>query len=696
MNNTPTTEHNACHWHKLAILLRRCPVQAAGLLRGAITATPPPENMLPLMVQDARQNNLASLLARHLLAGFLLASAKERGLWPQDRIFSLLAPEVSPLAPEQLCSVDWTGIPLLTTRGNLAHCVHLLLAPGQTNLNGCLLPPCPDRATDQAIERAFSLGRPNTHHCAYWFLLAGTDPPVQGRSLQLPVALAAALIDQRRSWPPGLFATGRLCRHERIGHVAGLRTKQQLTSSAHSRLFLYPAGQSCETQNALGCTSFGEAKESLQLFLEGHNTAQTARYQACLHNLDTLLTHFHQLPLQFLAKPQCEDMLAKAARSPDQHLPQLAQCFSRCRKKPAHARLLAHLFKPEQLPALILDGRDSVRIDKAVLSWIDSMLAHATHHGDHDLSEAWQEAGRQLRDLQEQNDQIRLLLREIVAERFNRYDFRPELPRRFDRLLERATRIHTIDGQSNFLLGAMFGTRAQNFGFCGPAYHRQLEEAAHRAETAFGRRYRDETNRLLNYRIYSLLDIQRYDTAAQQMPAYLNLADTADADQIFRQGLRLLEKAEQQHAFQAALAFRFLAATGYPAGDGLPDYVVPLARNGEYHPWQLICVNLARLALRAHQRDTAELLFRCSIEICNQGGDTTMRVMALLPLALLHRHHMATATDDKMALTLVRWLREQNSLNKKHFACLMEQDCASALLDTVWRKRKKLFPFSYR
>lgn len=695
MNTTTPTEHTGCHWHKLAILLHRSPVQAAGLLRGSIAAAPPPENVLPLMVQYAEQNNLASLLARHLLAGFLLASARERSQWPRDRIFSLLAPEVPPLTPEQLCSVDWTGIPLLTTRDNLAHCVYLLLAPGQTNVNGCLLPPCPDRATDQAIERAFRLGMPNARHCAYWFLLAATNPPVQGRSLQLPVALAATLIGQGRSWPPGLFATGRLCQDGRIEHVTGLRAKQQLARSAHSRLFLYPAGQSCETQNALGCTHLDQAKESLQLFLEGHNTEQTARYQACLHDPDTLLAHFHQLPRQFLAQPQCGNMLAKAANSPDQHLPQLAQCFSRCRKKPAHARLLAHLFKPEQLQALILDGRDSVRIDKAVLSWIDSMLAHATHHGDLDLSESWQEAGKRLRDLQERNDQIRLLLREIVAERFNRYDFRPGLPPLFDSLLERATWIHAIDGQSNFLLGAMLGTRAQNFGFCGPAYHQQLEEAAHRAETAFGRRYRDETNRLLNYRIYGLLDIQSYDMAGQQMPAYLNLADTADADQIFRQGLGLLEKTEQQHAFQAALAFRFLAATGYPAGDGLPDHVVMLTRNREYHPWQLICVNLARLALRADQRDTAEQLLRCSIEICNQGGDT-MRVMALLPLALLHRHRMATATDDKTALSLVDWLREQSSLNKKHFACLTAQTHAAPLLETVWGKRKNLFPFSYR
>ena len=631
----------------------------------------------------------------------------------------------------ELTRQRWISLPLLTLQGRTGRLIPMLLSSGMVCMKArhcscllpaasipfvvptgemrgsgktCLLPPWIDHKTDTIIREAFALGWPEAPACSYWFLLDENDPPIQGDSLALPVALAAVLLQQGQSWPNGFFATGGLQTDGTITSVSGLREKEQLARQHGCRLFLHPSpgpGPSPRS-GSQACADLNQARDALQCFQSGHKPATIALYQACRYSLDHLLAHLHELPPGLIApyprlpgqQQWCQQMLARAAGNPGQYLAPLADCFRRCRNSPAHAAILSQLFEPQQLVSLI-STNPSHDVVRAACSWIESMLAHATHHGDTDTAATWERISEQVRPQLELDDAIGLILREIVAERFNRYDFRPALPARFDALLSTIARAQKITGQSSYQLGAMYGTLAQNYGFCGPAFFPDLDQAARLAETAFGHRYKRETARTLNYRIYGLLDQGRHDLAASLLSSYLDLPGPADTNTIFQQALSLLRQQEQDSLFQAAVALRYLASANVLLQDRFPKEILPGVMQSHSHPWQLICVNLARLALVTDQTKPARQLLLKAINICEQGG-ATMQAMALLPLSLLHRYQLADVDTLDKAQKLRQWLVEESGLNQRHFSVLTGKSQPESLLATVWEKRKQLYPFSYR
>ncbi len=695
LNSKPLVpEQHSSHWHRLAILLERAPNHASHLL-SVIPSAPPDPEALPSLVHLAIESELTDLLGKHLLAGLLLAPVDLRGLWPEETILSLLNSLPAFPNPALLLKEKWIGIPLLTMQGGQPYCIHMLLSDRRLSDRTCLLPPFINQTTEQVIVNSIRSGWPDREECGYWFLQANNDPPVRGDSLALPVALAAMLLQEKKRWPRGLFATGGLRADATVAEVDEVRKKQQLARTLGCLLFLHPPHQQNTMDNSLACATFQQARESLIFFLQGADPDAIALYQACRHSMDNLLIHFHQLPPNLLREKWCEKMLARAAAKPDHYLNPLAECFNRCRNSPAHTAILARLFKPEGLIPLLSGQGNNHKTVQAACSWIETMLAQATRKGDNTTARSWRRVGEKLLPHAEMDEEIRLLLREIVAKRFNHYDFRHALPQRFTRLLAKADKVHCITGQSSYQLGAMYGTVAQNYGFCGPAWIDRLKEAASQAEQAFGKRHENEKNRLLNYRIYGLLDNNQLDRAVLLLTSYLEVDHGTDTKTIFQQGLRLLTGPNQDNPFQAALAFRYLASTGSCLRDGLPANAQALAMQGQGHPWQHICVNLARLALKAGQADRAEQLLCQATTICMNGGET-MRAMALLPLALLHRHQLAGSESYGQAMTLCRWILEESGLNRKHFSCLTGHDRAETLLATVWINRKHIYPFSYR
>jgi hypothetical protein len=285
---------------------------------------------------------------------------------------------------------------------------------------------------------------------------------------------------------------------------------------------------------------------------------------------------------------------------------------------------------------------------------------------------------------------------EFVAERFNRFDFRPESVPEFDAFLTLEEKRQAIFSSSNYQLGAMYGTLTQNFGFCGPACLQSLLKTADRAEDAFGRKYRREKQRLTNYRIYGFLDNGSTEQATSLVNGYLNLTPLAGPDDWFAEIKKnLLTSGDIDSTFKAALILRVLADTGYrPNAIISPEYSTVVLKQTA-HPWQFISLNLGRILLSAEKPDPAEDLFRHSLRICSAGGDT-MRPMGLLALAELHAAGLVDKQDYRNTLEITRWLADEAPLHTNHFRIILAPTTADILLETVMKNRSVLFPFSYR
>ena len=250
---------------------------------------------------------------------------------------------------------------------------------------------------------------------------------------------------------------------------------------------------------------------------------------------------------------------------------------------------------------------------------------------------------------------------------------------------------------SNYLLGALYGTLAQNYGFCGPTHLSAVLEMLARAEDAFGGKYYLEKERLINYRIYALLDSGMARDTTSLLNDYLGLNSEAGQDDWFQEVQNLLTTKNSTNVFKAALALRVLADTGYhpslPKNTGLN--CVPALLEQTSHPWQLIALNLGKILLSVNQSNEAEELFRHSVHACLSGGDT-LQPMGLLALAELHAAGLANTYDYQKIQEIIRWLGQTTALNTKHFRPILDTATPESLLEEVMKKRNTLFPFSYR
>lgn len=193
--------------------------------------------------------------------------------------------------------------------------------------------------------------------------------------------------------------------------------------------------------------------------------------------------------------------------------------------------------------------------------------------------------------------------------------------------------------------------------------------------------------RQYNHITYAFLDAGKDEEAQRHLLLYL---EKPDLDQVV-QDLDTLSQ------WELALVARFMAE----AGDGaLVEACVDFAgkaraeRVVEKHPWQLWCLNMARLAQKTGDTTLARELARQSLGIClsNDAG-ATMNAMALLPLAFLHAENLSTLADlepcyRKAAETAL-------GLNPDHFSAFYLLDCQAGLSE-ITRRPGSFFPFSYR
>jgi len=685
------------HWGQLEVLLRRQPDFAALLLHTPPATIPDPETV-HVLTEIAGSAGLEELLAKHLLAGLLLTPCSERMAWPEE-IRDPLLERLQDMDPDTALGSHWIRVPILTVQGRKACLVWMLLArlPEGRQVR-CLGRPVPDSGTREDIRRALEQADPEHGFC-YWFLQQDGAPPVSGGSLALPVALAALLLKEKKEWPGGLYATGTLAEWGVIGPVGHVREKYR-AAGQDCRLFLLPVEGRLHADRPsawFACQGLDDAWFAVRLHAGGVGAGSIALCRAACCSVRELMAGFHRLPLAFLRSAACADLLRQAGEDIPGSLPLLADTLWRCSSDMLRGPILADLLSPDDIRVLPAGHADPPPDPVyAAFRWCLARISLANHQGDVRASTTWADVADQLRPRVDPEEIGHLVTRNMVTGRFNRYEFRPDPPEEFREALRVEEKRWQIDRRANPLLGAMYGTLAQNYGFCGPACLGRLFDAAKRAEDAFGRKHWQEGRRMYNYRIYGLLDAGKPEEAARLLPAYLGVAQGSGPGCWFATACRLLRETDNDVIFRATLVLRLLADAGWQTGKGsrLREIIDTIVR-AEAHPWQLIALNLGRILAAGGQLQAAERLFRQAVAICEKGG-ATMRPMALLPLAELHAAGSAGEADFRKAGEIRAWLWRTDDLHRPHFQTILGLTDGGDLLRSVHCQRGRLFPFSYR
>jgi len=447
------------------------------------------------------------------------------------------------------------------------------------------------------------------------------------------------------------------------------------------------------SQPFLPCTSLEEAIFAALLFAGGVSGAELIRFQSCWLSPDDFLLALPRLPPALLEAERARDFYAELVRAPRKYLPRLVRCLNTTLCEPRRARPLALLFSPQEIAGLARGFPDALF---PAFDWCLAVLTFYNHCGEVEESERWSRCAGELKPLVEAPEICKSVNRDFVGQRFNRYHFRPEPTPELARALEVEEEKQSRYRESNAVLGAIYGTLAQNYGFCGPAFLDSLLEMSARARRAFGRKYRGEAERLLNYETYGLLDAGRPDEAGECLRKYLGLPVACGLDLLQAEASRLLSLTEEPAApYKLALLYRFLADLGHDLPRAQLRGALSAFHSRRGHPWPLIALNLGRLALFAGMVDEAGELLRHSAYLCGQGGDT-LRPMGLLALAELEACGRAKEEDFAAAREIVAWIGCTPTLHRDHFASLLALQEGADILATARREREKLFPFSYR
>jgi hypothetical protein len=135
------------------------------------------------------------------------------------------------------------------------------------------------------------------------------------------------------------------------------------------------------------------------------------------------------------------------------------------------------------------------------------------------------------------------------------FHFEEKLPESFSEVLSKLEGLYRIANYEVYpVLGRMYGTVAQNHGFCGPSYLNKLQEYVHRAQKAFGEGrvedFREDWRREFNYLVYGYLDAELLKDAEETLKIYLETSSLKDLD------------FSNMGRYETAALIRFAADTG--------------------------------------------------------------------------------------------------------------------------------------
>ncbi len=280
-----------------------------------------------------------------------------------------------------------------------------------------------------------------------------------------------------------------------------------------------------------------------------------------------------------------------------------------------------------------------------------------------------------------------------------RYDFTPCFPAGLKAALgmveERFAALQRTGCSALPCLGALYGTLAQHFAFCGATYLPQTKRYARLAVEAFGGKsvpeHKADCLRQRNYLTYAYLDAGDKAMAEKELLSYVEAASLDDIP---------MKVSGTSDLWKKALVARFLAeaGSGYVREnflDALGDDVFHDPKDVK-HPRALYLFNLGRVALQLGREDQATALWKESVRCClSSMNGIAVNVMALLPLSRLQNiDPMADQPFRTQAFRKIQGAAQQ--LNPTHFAPVLSDSPMDKLVFRVMKHSEELFPFSYR
>ncbi|MFZ7110050.1 MAG: S16 family serine protease [Desulfatiglandales bacterium] len=604
----------------------------------------------------------------------------------------------------------WRAVPVLLTAEGAFVCWFLVgCLPGQGTWD--VVPgwavPLFDKDALKGIQEAAAAsldlesGDPRTRLVCCPLLKPTGRLRIQGKSLGLPLALGflAALKDQ--AIPKDVAATGSIDQSGDVGRVGDLERKTAHAFSAGCKIFLYPEDNDPledrpEGREVVPVSTLKEAWMVSKLFTP-ERRRELNLFSSMLGKPQMFAANCENIPAEWLIWARKQAVAKHTVQSIGESgglLNTLAVGLERCLERwdLERADAITGLFKDTDLAGAARTA------PSAVLRWLTQNLALANHRGRVEEAEILVERIGPL------TGQVAAVDLDLCATYYNHafvtlhnaYRFEPELTQDLKTVLEVLKKRFDVECKAgcmvNPTLGALYGSVAQNFGFCGPVFIDQTLRHAELAGRCFGGgrfpEHKEGGLRRFNYMAYAHLDAKDLSRAGEVLLAYLEV-DTLE---------RVPDVCDDFSPWSHALAARYLAEARHP---GIASRYLDKAfrmKKGwvmTSHPWELWLYNLGRMAVQLGKRREAETLFEGSLELCfAQEHGPTVHLMALLPLSALD--HLGSL-DRARADALGGRLREEaRALNPYHFRSFVEAQDLKVFLSRLWGAPGGLFPFSYR
>lgn len=521
---------------------------------------------------------------------------------------------------------------------------------------------------------------------------------ISGGSMGLPLALGYHRLMHGSAVCSKMIASGAISPTGEVRSVEDMQKKAALAAKTGYQLFVYPSACGrLNNQDGLELAPVGCLEEAV-LFAELYapeNLANLILFQRLLKDPDLFISACCQVDRQWLkwagTHRHLDSVITSLTKTPERAsrlVERLAYLVARSRLQDAVC--LSELVGPQAVADMM------VRTPASAFKWAVVNLAICNHLGQTGSAAKWAASAEQMiaeSAVQDLTDCANYVNVHFIQLRHNHYVFRPKLPDFVGKMLAVIEKQHRLLCENGFpenrTLAALYGSIAQNFGFCGPAYLREVEKYARLAQQAFGSGRVPELDgdwrRQFNYLTYAYLDAGDFQQAETALMSYMNIESRND----------IWEHLDHFSSWQHALLSRFIAdVQDNNLIAGYLKWAEPHfhAVHDPHHPWQLWLLHLGRMAQTIGDHPVALECYRHSVHHCLSGaGGPTVQIMALMPLA--HLRQLPGENFGRIAIYADQVLAVAKNLNPEHFHLVSSnRDALSAVAENM----AVLFPFSYR
>jgi hypothetical protein len=645
-----------------------------------------------------------------LAAHLLLTPYPRRDNRSVRKFVDILDPDLLPTAVFEENS-PWVLIPVLVVSDTLEPAIHTFLVgarPGKIDTQWpAWMADHLDSSACVAISDAFtaacSLSGVRRGLFVFPLLPPGAVWKIAGRSLALPLALAGLSVLTGDALTPDMTATGDLSGggpHFPIEAVSHIMAKAEAACRRESRILLIPKTVPPPAEAAPGMViqpvhDLREAWLWGRMFAPGREQ-QIERLKHIISASDASLLidnclNIDRELLEWLIGSEHGKPLASSILNDSTLIKSLVEKLEKClepadRDLKQAAAVAGLLFEPHGWQVM------KEKTPLQAFKWATLNVKRLNHSGEIEAAHKWHLAAEALRPMMCENypDEYFEFINNLFVSGHNIYSFDPQPRTEF---MEALTDAGQQKRGINAVQGRMYGTLAQNYGFCGPKYLPDVIENIRLAHKKFGNGAPDfyqDWLRGFPCLVYAYLDAGHHTDARLALMTYL----LTDSFETIRPWERL-----QRYEHQALV--RYLADTNAVSGDAIENRLAAsLVENlkdaifTEEHPYQLITYNLGRLAGKTQSPALARSYFLKSLTIC-ENSDETIRVMGLLPLSELHRAGCLEQCHEASAAAIKELIASSRYLSKTHFAPLMAGSILG-MLEKVKENPAQFFPFSYR